>query len=346
MKRMLTVLLLATAMFPGLAEARTRAELPAHAQVVSGDVPLRIGNESVAALRGAVLDGTAKQLMHQEPAVFELAATQVLQTMTDSMPSDAERDWVTSLLNHQPVLWQQHPETLADWFVPVFDLAAHAKALQHHWQQQEELAVLMPELEQQRSWTQAMLDAPDQLQATALKGLSPASRDRLMQQPVPPGLGALAWRALLHDQARVAIWEQALMMAPDDALRHSLPSVWLLEPAQARDWLAQVRLKRPALASVAVAALRHDPSIALRHEVLFNLLGSPRDHQSAAAALATDTAVTDETLIDAFLAAPRGLQQRALVLTLRLRDTATTRRFLASWRDAGTGDAALRESLR
>lgn len=346
MKPCAMFLLLACVLLPAASISKSRAELPEHAQVVVGPPSESLDNARVSTLRNAIGNGTAKQLMHDESATFEAAASQLLQVMVNSMPSEAEEQWVGSLLDHQPVLWQQHPETLSPWFIPVFDLAAQARALRLHWQMQARLAAVLPEFESTQAWTQAFIEAPQTLQPRMLRGLSPGSYDRLMQRPVPPGLGTLAWRALLQAQHRAAIWEQALIMAPDDALRHSLHGVWQLDADQARDWLDRARLQRTVLRSVVVAAFGQDPDTALRHARLFALLDSAQDSQSAAAALAADKALTDAALIDAFRAASGGRLQRSLALSLRLRDSAATRRFVADWVDSVPDDDPLRESLR
>lgn len=331
---------------PAALVARTAAELPAHAVVVSDGRQGPADQILVDALRDALQGNSAKGIPQATAAALERASGELLAELRDAVPTPAQKRWVESLLAHEPVRWHQHPETLTPWFIPVSDLAADAKALLQHWQRREALTDLLPQLERERSWIPGLLGAPLDLQLLALQSLSEGARRALLSHPIAPGLGSPAWQYILQSRPSASVWAQALVQAPDDALRRSIAAVWAMGAAEARAWLAQLRAARPALASSSVMALRADPDPALRVESLLMLLEAPRDYRAAAAAIAEEPALGDAALIKAFLAASGAQQQRGLALALRLRDSVQTREFLAGWLAEADADPSLKEALR
>lgn len=335
------VLLLAAA----TAVARTLPELPPHAVVVSA-APALPQLARIEALRRGVDSDAEKAGADLAPAEFELLAEALIQRFADEAPSDARRAWLAGLKGWQPVHWQQHPETRTPWFLPVFDLAASSSHLLLRWEREAAAETLLPAVLAQGRWTPALLAAPEPVQVMAWMRLPADARAALTASGMPPGLGPSVWRAVLGGSDEASVWDAAIALAPDEALRAQAEAVWRLEPARARGWLQRLGEQRPALADMAVLARRADPDAAVRQAALFVFLTDGATRDAAAAALADDRELDDAALIARFQAAVDPAVRRGLALALRLRDSAATRAFLDDWSHSAERGDPLREALR
>jgi len=199
------ILLLALASLPLL--ARTPPELPLQARIVAAVDTVTVDADMLDSLRSAISEGRGDGLAVADPVAFELAALQLLDQLAKREPTQPEREWVESLRGFEPQHWQQHPETLTPWFIPLFDVAGLAEATLLRWQQAAAVAQLLPDIERYARWTPALIAADPALQVLALESLGPDLRAALAEGSVPDALPAPTWIALLHDQGRDPVWQ-------------------------------------------------------------------------------------------------------------------------------------------
>jgi hypothetical protein len=344
MLRTLSLLVLLLAATTGT--ARTPPELPPHAVVVSAAAALPQGEARVEALRHAVDAEGEKADAGLAPAEFEVLADALIPLLAQEPASEARRRWLAGLKHWQPVHWQQHPETRTPWYLPVFDLAAASAHLLARWEREAMAEDLLPAVLVQGRWTPALLAAAEPVQVEVLARLPADARAALIEPGLPPGLGPALWRVALGESDEAGLWDSAIALAPDEALRAQAEAVWRLPPQRARGWLQRLSEERPALADMAVLARRADPDPAARRDALFASLGHAATRDAAAAALAGDRELEDAELIARFEATVDPVVRRGLALALRLRDSAATRSFLDDWSQSAARGDPLREALR
>lgn len=307
----------------------------------------------VAMAAGAVLaraaagdaDGAFAALRRiEDPLRFELTAARVVAALQEA-PGAGAPALLAKLEGVPPRVFRRHEETAADWFLPVFDIAAKARSAR----------LLLERRTRREAWLARLAADPKAaLAAGAKHGEDPALVDAIAQAS-PALIARLVEAAAKADAALPSAAQAALAARSGDAhawrlaLRESRPLDVLplfarvdtaLGDAEARAWL-QEAAAHPAYASAAaMAATRLAGTEALA------ALDSAEQGAEAAAVLAQRPDAIE--LAERALADPSASPTRLahLVLMLRLIDDAAARARLQALRDDPRLPAAVRAELQ
>lgn len=338
----------------GLAIAQTERLPPGAVLLEDHPVPVAGVDATVAVLKAQLdagaIDGAIASLAAMPDAVVrERSAAHLLDRLQASgahVPGA-----LLDALEQMPVMvYRRHEETVADWFVPVYDIPARAQSLRRLQTQHDAVAMLQRMLRgkapEQAIVALAAADprvaalAIDSAAESAVMQLATANKASAVRLP-SPALAALVWRTRDPADFILALEHAAPIdvlpmfgsvlpqLAPDDALR------------VLRDALA-----RPDYASVAAFAL---VELAPRNAEAAGLLGHALATNATGASIATALAQAPDGLarIDALLAnASQPASLKHLALALRLEGSTAARDRLDRLREDPRLSAAVRTELQ
>lgn len=207
----------------------------------------------VSRARGGDIDGAFAQLQAiDDPLRFELTAARVIEALPLS-PSAPGYDLLARFEGVPPRVFRRHEETAADWFLPVFDLAAKARG-------RRDLAVTAGRAQQ---W----LDAFDEDAMQAAKRASDLARAPATHggPPLPPGTLAS------HAPGDIDVMRAAKLRALPEAIRRATPA----QVARIADAVARRKAPLDSPAQAALARRSGDArmwTLALQHAAPVDVL--------------------------------------------------------------------------
>jgi len=295
--------------------------------------------QAFAALqRGDV--GAATRILQEASSALEAewAADQVLQRLETEPPNESGRRWLAWAAAQPPRVFRRHDETVADWFLPHFNIAARAEGLLAQWARADARDACLDALTQAPTQL-PKVDAPGLAQqgcADAVAGLDDAAlavlRDAALAMPtevVPSLWQALAERAPDSDVLVAALryGDAAARLAVIRLAADRLPpaqSIAVLDHAAEQPELASA-------ATLALAPLATTEPAAL--ERLARRLGDTQLGPSAAAALARLPTPDRVKRIEALWSQAKTAGAREhLLLALDLEGSAEARALRMQWR--------------
>ena len=303
-------------LFIGAAISAT-ATLPPGAVLIDGATAksdsARLAIETATLLgrleRGDDAGALARLQKISDPLAFELTAARVIEGLSMTSKGDA----LLAALETVPTrVFRRHEETMADWFMPAFDIAGQAKSLREMRARRQRAAALRADLladpaaatKRDGEWPQAIaMLSPQEVERVA---------EAIVGQRAHADPGAVV--ALAARSKRADLWDLALDTgAPVDVMPLFRQVDAQLSPDAAKAWVTRAA-RDPRYASAAVLASARLPDDAL-HAWLDDATLGP----SAAAALAQRDGDAFVGQVDALAGAKAsGQRLRHVALALRL----------------------------